>query len=169
MACADFLANGSDGGFDEVRGSPVAACAADIEDEILDELRAERRVVNLGMKLNGPDAALFISDGGKSIGGDCCAFESGGQLESFIAMAHPDLDGPGQAFKELDGGVFESHFSVTVLALGSSTHLAAEVVNDEVESITDAKSRQIELQESGVGSGGVSVVNGRWAAGKDNS
>jgi len=67
VAGTDFLPDRSDGGFDEMGGSPVAACAADVEDEVFDDLRTEGGVVDLGMELNGPDAAVFIGDGGKSV------------------------------------------------------------------------------------------------------
>ena len=59
VAVADFLADGFDGGLDEVGRGPVAGGAADVEDEVLEELRPERRVVDFGVKLHGPDAALF--------------------------------------------------------------------------------------------------------------
>ncbi len=42
--------------------------AADVEDEILEQLRAERSVVHFGVELHGPDATLFVGDGGQGVG-----------------------------------------------------------------------------------------------------
>ncbi len=64
---ADFFADCRDGSFDEVSGSPVTLCAADVEDEVPDELRAERGVVDFGMKLHSPDAAIFVGDSGERV------------------------------------------------------------------------------------------------------
>ena len=64
---AHFFTNSGDGGFNEVGGRPVACRAADVEDEVLDELRPKRCVVHLGMKLHGPDAAFFVGDGGQRV------------------------------------------------------------------------------------------------------
>jgi len=58
---------------------------------------------------------------------------------------------------------------VAVFALGSGTDLASEMVSDEVQSITDAEGGQIELEERGVGIGGVGVVDGRRTAGEDDA
>ena len=165
----DLLADRSYGGLDEVGGSPVAACAADIEDEVFDELRAERCVVDFGVELHGPDATVFVGDGGEGVGGNGCSFEAGWQFEGFVTMAHPDLNGGGKTFEELDGSVFEGDFGVAVFALGGGANFTTEVVNDEVESVADAEGGQVELEECGVGFGSVCVVHGGRAAGEDEA
>ena len=68
MIAADFVADLRDGGFDEVGGGPVAPGAADLEDKVADKVAAERGVVDFGMELDGPDAALFVGDAGEGIG-----------------------------------------------------------------------------------------------------
>ena len=100
VARADFLANRGDGGLDEVRRRPVAARAADAEDKILDQLRPKRRVMHLGMKLHGPDAALLVGDAGQRVGRDGGAMEARGQFQRLVAVAHPDLDRRRQAGKQ---------------------------------------------------------------------
>ena len=82
-------------------GVQSPARAADVEDEILEQLRPERRVVHLGMKLHGPDAALLVGDAGQSVRRDRGAVKAGGQLERLVAVAHPDLHGRGQPGEQL--------------------------------------------------------------------
>ncbi len=96
VARADLLADGFDGGLDEVSRGPVAGGAADAEDKILDELGSERGVVNFRMKLHGPDAAFRIGDAGKRVRGDGGAMEAGRKLGGFVAVAHPHRNGGGQ-------------------------------------------------------------------------
>ena len=47
--------------------SPVAGGGADFEEEVIDELGAERGVMHLGMELHGPDAAVFVGDAGQGV------------------------------------------------------------------------------------------------------
>ena len=76
---------------DEVRRRPVAARAADLE-EVSNELRAQRRVMHFGMELHRPDAALFVGDASQRVGRNGDAAKPGGQLQRFVAVAHPHLD-----------------------------------------------------------------------------
>ena len=78
MAFTYFFADGGYGRFDEVRGGPVTFSAADIEDEIADDLWSKRGVVNLGMELHCPDFRFFIGDTSERVGGDGGAMEAGG-------------------------------------------------------------------------------------------
>jgi hypothetical protein len=79
-------------------------------------------------------------------------------------VAHPNLDGAGKSFEELDGGVFERDFGVAVFALWGGADFSSEVVDDEVQSVADAEGGQVELEERGIGFGRVGVVDGRGAA-----
>ncbi len=65
--CADLVADAGDGGLDEVLGGPVRGGAAEVEDEVAEELGALRGVGDLGVKLDGPDAAGFVGDGGGGV------------------------------------------------------------------------------------------------------
>src|SRR5262249_22048662 len=107
VAFANLFADAGDGGLDEVGGSPVALRATAVEDEVLDELRTKRSVVNLRVKLHGPDTAVFVRDGGECVGGYGCAPETGGEFEGLVPVAHPDLDGYGKTGEKLRGSVFE--------------------------------------------------------------
>ena len=69
--------------------------APQMEKKVLDQLRAERRVVDLGMELHGPDAALGGLKGRESVGRDRGAMKARGQLGGLVAVAHPDGEGRG--------------------------------------------------------------------------
>ena len=53
---------------------------------------------------------------------------------------------------------------MTVFALRSGTDFAAEVMNDEVQAVADAKSGKIKVEKRGIGFGRISIVNGRGTA-----
>ncbi len=99
VARADLFANRRNGGLDKVCWSPVAASAADGKDKILEKILPQGCVVDLGMKLHGPDAALRILDSCQRIGSGSRAVKAGGQFESFVSMTHPYVHGLGQACK----------------------------------------------------------------------
>ena len=90
VPAADLLANRGHGGFDKACRGPVAACPADVKDKVSDDLRPQGRVMNLGVKLHRPDAALCIFNSCQCVGGDSDATEADGQLQRFVAVAHPD-------------------------------------------------------------------------------
>jgi len=98
---ADLLADGGDGGLDEVGRSPVAAGGADIEDEISNQLRTKRGVVNFGMELDGPNFARFVGDSGEGVLTDGDAAEAGGKLLGLVTVAHPDVNGWRQPGEQL--------------------------------------------------------------------
>ncbi len=143
--------------------------AADIEDEVLDELRAERRVVHFRMELHGPDAALRAFEPCQSICRNSSAMKARGELGGLVAVAHPDGEGCGQSGKELRCTVFNGDFRMAVLAAGRIEHLAAEMMDDEVQSIADSQDRQAQFEQLGISGGGVSVVNRRRPAGEDEA
>ncbi len=113
--------------------------------EISDQLRAQRRVVHLGMELHRPDAALLVGDSGQRVRGDGDAAKARGQLQRLVAVAHPDLDRRRQPGKQRRRAVFNRHFGVAVLALGRRAHLAAQVMHDEVQPVADAQHRHAQL------------------------
>ena len=169
MPLADFFADGCDRGLDEVRRGPVARRAADLEDKIFDDLRAERRVMHLGVELHGPDAALRVGDAGQGVGADGDAVKAGGQLERLVAVAHPYLERWRQAGKERRRAVFDADFGVAIFALGAGAHLAAEVMHDEMQPVTDAQHRHAEFEQLGVGRGRVRIIDRRRAAREDEA
>ena len=154
---------------DEVRRRPIARRAADVEDEVADELRAKRSVVHFGMELHGPDAALLVGDAGKGIRRDGSAVKARGQFEGLVPVAHPDRKSGRQACEQGGRAVFDGHFGVAVLALGRGAHLAAHVVHDEMKSIADAQHGHAKFQQLGIGGRGVRIVDRRRSAGQNDA
>ncbi len=59
--------------------------AADVEDEVAQQLHALRGVGDLGVELDGPDAAGFVGDAGDGVGGFGGEFEAFGQADSALS------------------------------------------------------------------------------------
>ncbi len=98
---ADLLADAEDGVSDEVAGGPVAAAAADAQEEVLEELLTVRRVHDLGVELQADEAAVVRHHGvgrGVRVGERA---EAGRKLGDAVAVGHPDGDGRRKAFEEL--------------------------------------------------------------------
>ena len=76
-----------------------------------------------------------------------------GSSSGLVAVAHPDLQGGGQAGEQRRGGVFDGDFGVAVLALGRRAHLAAQVMDDEVQAVADAEHGHAEFEEPGSAAG----------------
>ena len=74
-------------------------------------------------------------------------------------MTHPDLESGREARKQGGCSVFNRDFSVAILALGRGAHLAAQMVDDEVEAIADAQYGRIQGEQTGVGVGRVRIVH----------
>ena len=129
----------------------------------------ERSVVHFGMKLHGPDAAIFVGDAGQRIRRNGGAMESRGQFERFVAVAHPHLHRFAEDRQTAASRCLQCHFGMAVFALGRGAHLAAHVMHDEMQSVADAEDRRIELEQRGVGCRRVGVVHRRRAAGEDEA
>ena len=134
-----------------------------------EELRAVAGVGDLGVELHGPDAACRrwrCRRGRWRSGGEV---EAGGEGFGLVAVAHPDVEGAGQAAEERRFGDRTVDFGVAVLARGGGFDVAAEVVDDELQAVADAEDGDAEGEERGVGGGGVGVVDGAGAAGEDDA
>jgi len=58
---------------------------------------------------------------------------------------------------------------VAVFAPWGRQHLAAEVMDDEMEAVADTENRGAEFEKLWIGRWGVGVINGRGAAGEDDA
>ena len=123
--------------------------AADIEDEVADELAAERRVVHLGMELHGPDAALVVGDAGQGVRGDGGAVKAGGKFERLRRRGSSRRARVGG--RPAKSGVAASSMVTSAWPysrLGAGAHLAAEVMDDEVEAVADAEDGHAEFEHA---------------------
>ena len=79
-------------------------------------------------------------------------------------MAHPHLERRRQPGKQWRSSILDGHFGVPILPPGRRKHLAAQVVNDEVQPITDAQNRHAQLKKFGVSRRRIRIVNRRRPA-----
>ena len=79
-AFADLSADLCDSRIDEMLGGPGGSRSANVECEIAQDIRAERRVMDLGMKLHCPHFAFWILDGSDGIRSLRRQAESGGKF-----------------------------------------------------------------------------------------
>ena len=114
-AVAHLPADAQDRIGDEVAGRPVAAAAADAEDEVLDQRLPLGRVHHLRVELEADDAGVVAHDGDRGVLRVSEGAEAGGQLGNAVAVGHPDGHRAREALE--DGGVrLLVDDSVTVLA-----------------------------------------------------
>ena len=87
----DLLSDARDGGFDEVSGGPVLGGAADVDDEITEELSTLAGVGDFGVELHGPHLLRLVGDGGYGVVGPGDYVEAGREGFCVVAMTHPDV------------------------------------------------------------------------------
>ena len=93
-ARADGLANVGDGFVDEALRRPVRLQAANLEDEIAQDLGAMRGVMYFGMKLHCVIFLRGILDGGDGVRGLGDQLEAGREFIGLVAVRHPDRQRP---------------------------------------------------------------------------
>ncbi len=164
----DLLTDAVDGGLDEVGGGPVLRGAAEVDNEVAEEFSSLARVGDLGVELDGPHAVLRVLDGGHGVAGAGDDLEAGCERFGVVAVAHPDLEGGGEALEEgaLGGGM---DLGVAVLAGGCGDDAATEVMGHELQAVADAEQRNAGLEDGWVGLGGGAVIDRAWAAGEDDA
>ena len=131
--------------------------------KFLQNLRALRRVVHLGMELHRIPFLLDVLNSGDRVVRLRHQFEARRQFERFVAVRHPDGKFLRQSLKQHR---IRNHvdFGVAVFALFRRTHLAAERVHHELQSVADAKNGHAQLEDARVGGRRVFVVDRPWRA-----
>ena len=86
------------------------------------------------------------------------------KFDGFVAVAHPHGKRGRQTGKQRCRRVFNGHFRVAVLAPGRRQHLAAQMVDDEVQAVTDAQHRHAKRENFGVGRRRIGVIHRRRPA-----
>ena len=166
---ADLLANGGDGVVDEGAHRPVARAAADVVQEVGDDLLALFAVRDFRVELHRVDAlfgvrhraerAVFaVGDGGE-------ALRRMGDVES---VAHPRDGLRLHAGKQRAVDV-EIHRDAAVFALGGALDGAAEGVGRQLHAVADAQNRDALLVDGRVDMRRIRVEHGSGAAGEDDA
>ena len=142
--------------------------STDAKREVTQNVRAQRRVMHLGMKLHRPHFPLSVFDGGNRVGSFRRQPETRRQLFRRVAMRHPDREPLGQSVKKLRGAFLDLDFSVAVLALSRGTHLPAERIHHELQTVADTEHRNAEIEDTLVGQWSILVVHRRRPARQNN-
>ncbi len=158
-------------GLAEFGHGPVAGQAADVADEILEQLGPVGGVHHFHVELGGVDALLVVGDNGKrrALAGSHRA-EAGGEAGDTVAVAHPHLVllalGPEAieqraAVRNLDEGATE-------FAQFAAQNLAAELVHQRLLAIANAQDRQAAAEDLVRNARAALVEHRSWAAREDN-
>ena len=154
-------------GLDQVVHGPRCLEAADVEQEVLEQLLAVLGVLDLGMELCGVDATLgVLHSGDRAHGGAGRHGKTLGHARDGIAVAHPHglLERGGVEQRalavSLDGGG-------AVLADLGVAHLAAERNGGHLVAVAKSQDGQTEVVDGRINRRGILGVHGRGAAGKN--
>ena len=152
----------------QIRGhGPLGAEAADVVEEVLQDLLAVLRMEHLGMELNAVKLLVCTAHGGMAAaGGMGDGPESGSQLLHLHAMAHP-ADGGLRHLREQGGGAVMGQLDLAVLAGLRRAALAAQQVHHQLLAIANAQHGDAHLEQGLVHHGSVGGKHGGGAAGED--
>ena len=153
---ADLGADFGDGLGDEVGGVPVAGAAADLVDEVAEQVESVGGVDDLGVELDAVAVGVVAHGGdGDAVGAGERA-EAVGHLVDAVAVRHPDGHRSGQVGEQrrfvagVDVGGAE-------FALAAGLDASAELVGHGLHAVADAEHRHSAV-EGPVGRGGRGVV-----------
>ena len=170
LVVAQFLLQLAHGGLYETLRGPLLPAAADTHDEILQQVRAVGRMVNLGVELDAP--GLLALDAERShahllgAGHDLVVSRHG---RDRIAVRHPHLRGRRQAAHQRVTGIAHRKHRTAVLAAGRRLHLAAEGRCEELCAVADPQQGQFALDGRKVGGRGMLVPHGEGTAREDHA
>jgi hypothetical protein len=129
---------------------PVAAAAANVDDEIAIELAAIGRVHHLGVELHRIELTLLIGDGRKGCPVRCADdTEAGRYRHHLVAMAHPHLVALALLPHALEQRIVALDFEegAAEFAVIGVFHLAAELRAHGLLAIADAENGKAELED----------------------
>ena len=164
---ANLLAELGRHGLGQVVHGPVRLQAANLKQEVAQQLLTILGVLNLGMELRGKDLALGALHGGNrayvGAGGDGKAL---GHLGDGVAVAHPHGLLHGRGVEELGVGRARDRGAAVLAYLGVAD-LAAERHGRDLVAVAKAQDGKAQVKDGGVDGRCVLGIHGSRAAGKD--
>ena len=162
---AQFLAQFAYGGLHEALRSPRLRASADADDEILQQLFAVGRVIDLGVELNAP-CPLAADPVGRHAdvlrrSDDPVPF---GNARDRVAVRHPHLRRRRKIAHQRVLRVAHGEHRTAVLAAGSGLHLAAEGVRKVLRAVADAQQRQPAPDRRKIGRRSLGIAHREGAA-----
>ena len=154
---------------DPRRQLPVGVGAADVEDEVGDDLLSVLRMDDLGVELDAEEAAALVAHRGVgAVRGPRAHLEALGYRRHAVAVAHPDDELVGKPLEELVPRL-DGHLGLAVLALLARLDLPAELLAHELHSVAHAEDRDAEVEDRAVDSGRTLLEDAVWPAGEDHA
>ena len=170
LVVAHLLAQLAHGGLHETLRGPRLRAAADAHDEVLQQLRAVGRVVDLRVELDTPSLLARDAERGDAhILGAGDQFIVVGHARDGVAVRHPHLRSGRQVAHQRIRRIADGEHRTAVFAAGRGLHLAAEGRSEELGSVADAQQRQFALEGRKVGVRGLGVPHGIGAARKNHT
>ncbi len=155
---------------DEMAGRPVRPGAADPEQEVLQHLRAARRVHDLRMELH-PEQRLgaMPERGHRGVRAPSENLPAGGRHVHPVAVRHPHR-GVGAGGEPLEQPLPLQDLDVRppVFPLARLAHFAAREMSQQLHAVADAEHRNAQIEQRGVRGRGVRIVDGAGAAREDD-
>ena len=156
---SDAFANEGDLLVDERTHLPGPLAAADLADEVPQQLAPKGSVGDFGVELETEDGAgLVLDGGGGAVGGLGENPPVFGGAADLVAMAHPD----GQFFThsvEQGGAVFDVALGAAEFAMVPGRDLDAQRLAGRLHAVADAQDGNAQFEDAGVGGGGSSFVD----------
>lgn len=140
---------------DKVAHGPLLGDTADVDGEVLQQLRAVCRVGDLWVELDSVDRLSVVGNGGvlRVLGGGN-GVETLGQLAQLVTVRHPDLHAALDALEQAVGVGVDARgrqLCHAVLAVNTSHDvLTVQTVRNLLKTIADSKNGDVEFQESRV-------------------
>ncbi len=146
---ADQLADPADFVIDEVPGRPVRYTATDVEEKVVQDLAAARRMGNLRVEQHSVDRLLLVLHSGDGrVGARGRDAEMRRRLIHAVAMTRPhDRRRARLESREQSPVLANRDLGATVLPLTRGHDLAAGEPGDELHPVANAKDRDTEIQD----------------------
>src|SRR5689334_14397827 len=149
---------------------PVGSASADLEQEVVEDLSATRRVSHLGMELNAKERPASVLEGSNrgidAGGGDTVARR---RSIDVVAVTHPDGGFLSVSKSLKQAAPFNRDVGSAVLAAVCPRHLAPGQVGEQLHAVTESQDRWTQLQQFGVGRGNAVAIHRVGTAGENDS
>ena len=166
---ADLRPDLGDGLLDDRRVGPRRAAAAHVVQERLEHLLAAFGVRDLGVELHAVHGAVAILErGDRGAGRRGCDAEAVGGGRDRVAVAHPHDLLVGQRAEQRRRVSREPQLRGAVLAPARVSHLAAQLLRDELGPVADAEHRHAGVVQRGIERRRVVDVDRRRATREDD-
>ena len=169
LALANGLANLVHRALHEVGRGPFALTAAYLEQEVLQQRLAQRRVLDLGVELDSIRAVAVAQRRYGRVVGMGQRLESRRGSRDVVAVAHPHRERAWQTVEEGTVGAVQVECGRTVLSGVGPAHAAAELVHHRLHPVANAQQGKAAVVHPAGGKRRALLVDAGRSAGEDNA